>query len=459
MNKNERKTILEGYRAHSVNNEIEIIRSKKCGCYFCKKTYSARKVKDWEQGENGRASAICPECGMSTVIGDASGAPLTKELLEEMNKAFYGKAKGEKKPVSAEDYVDRYLDGKIPENKKNEDLFLSYCKKLAEEGDANAYLILGDYAGGKARFREPNCKAAYAYYSNPLLHNDVRALCEKGRLAIDGFGAKKNKMEGYECFAKAAALGSLEAVYLLADCYHYGYPVPIDDSFAIRAIIGGLKESYSDFLDFRICPNSLPEFAYRLGKSLQNGWGIEKEETFALRYYLICQFATFMRAAITHSDQRPSFFDDLLQQMDALAAKIGAKSGEPLYDTDTFFDTYGDPNTRDPSAKKFKLISYSKESNELVFEIESDEPGLLIDTANLYCNLNKPKIRWTFNDVASFTQNGESDFDDVVVTEDGYQFVRCEEEAGDIVIAEIALIPNDSSDEEEQEAIRADEGE
>ena len=449
MKKTERKAVLEGYKSHCANNEIEIIRSKRCGCYFCKKSYSARKVKDWEQGENGRASAICPECGMCTVIGDASGVPLSKELLEEMNKAFYGKDKEERAPASADDYVNRYLEGKIPETKKNEDLFLSYCKELAEGGDARAYLILGDYASGSARFHERDYKAAYAYYSNPLLHNDASALCDRGRLALDGYGQKKNKMEGYECFAKAAALGSLEAVYLLADCYHFGYPVAIDDSFAIRAIIGGLKESFDDFLSFRIGENYLPEFAYRLGKSLQNGWGIEKEETFALRYYLIAQFATLMRAAVVHDDQEPAFYDDMDKQIKVLGKKIGAKKGEPLYDTDTFFDTYGDPNTRDSSAKTFKLISYSKESNELVFEITSSDPGLLIDTANLYCNLNKPTIRWTFNDVASFESSGGSAFDDVFVTEDGYEFIHHDEADNEVVIASIALIPNASGEEDE----------
>lgn len=461
MKKNERKAILEGYKNHSVNNEIEILRSKECGCYFCKKTFDARKVTEWEQNEGGRASAICPQCGMSTVIGDASGVPLSKELLTEMNKAFYGEADGEKNPRRLQDYVDHYLDGQIPHSKKNEDLFLSYCEALAQGGQAKAYLILGDFASGDARFRKPDPKAAYAYYSNPLVLNDMHALCERGRLAVDGYGDNENKMEGFECFSKAAALGSLEAVYLIADCYHHGRLVKKDDSFAIRAIIAGFRESYRATMDCKLHPNNLPEFAYRLGKCLQNGWGIEIDATLALKYYLICQFTGFMRM-VTMNAVKPSFSDDLMAQINSLGAKINAKSGDPVFDLDTFFDTYGDPNTPDDSNKEFTLISYDEDSHELVFEIATEDPGFLIDTANLYCNLNKEKVRWTFTDVAYFTQTGETAFSDIVVTDAGYQFVRYDEESDqEILIAEIALTPDDGFEKETEEAgsFPGDEGE
>ena len=139
--------------------------------------------------------------------------------------------------------------------------------------------------------------------------------------------------------------------------------------------------------------------------------------------------------------------DDTNAQIALLGKKIGAKQGEPLYDVDTFFDTYGDPNTPDYSKKKFVFVSYEKETGNLAFELESDRPGLLVDAANLLCGLNKPKIKWSFIDVVSFIYNGESDFDEVVVTDDGYSFLRYgEEEEFDTVIAEIHLRQEDISE-------------
>ena len=447
MTKKERKAILEGYKSHSLNNEIEILRSQKCGCFFCGKTFNARKVSQWESGTNGGASAICPECGMATVIGDASGVPLTKAVLNEMSQAFYGSEDGEKSPEALNKYIDRYVNGKISQTKKNETLFLHYLIDLANTKDPRAYLLLGDFYSGSAKHQDPDYQLAIAFYSAPLVAQDPYALCRLGVLLYDGHGTKKNKMACFECFSKAAALGSLEAVYRIADCYHYGHPVKPDDAFAFRAVLNGFSQSYSDFLNCHLHQSLLPEFSYRLAKCAQNGWGINKEENFALKYYLICQFSAAAKSIALGIETRTPFLEDINRQIALLGKKIGAKQGEPLYDTDTFFDTYGDPNTPDYSKKKFTFVSYEKETGNLVFELESSRPGLLVDAANLYCGLNKPKIKWSFIDVVSFDYNGESDFDEIVVTDDGYSFLRYgEEEELDTVIAEIHLRQEDDSE-------------
>lgn len=62
---------------HTSNNEIEIIKSDKCSCLFCRQTYSARKVNDWVNGPKGM-SALCPECGMAAVVGTPLATNLGK---------------------------------------------------------------------------------------------------------------------------------------------------------------------------------------------------------------------------------------------------------------------------------------------------------------------------------------------------------------------------------------------
>lgn len=60
-----------------------------CGCIFCCRTYSASDVVDWcnEQDEN--RTALCPCCGIDSVIPDASGWSLDEEFLKEMKHWWF----------------------------------------------------------------------------------------------------------------------------------------------------------------------------------------------------------------------------------------------------------------------------------------------------------------------------------------------------------------------------------
>ena len=441
MKKKENESVLQSYRAHSKNNEVEILRSTKCGCYFCEGIYSARKVSDWSQEEGGVSSAVCPRCGMNTVIGDASGVPLTKAVLKEMNEAFYGIDAASETPETLMNYIDRYLEGKITKNKKNEDLFLLYCGTLATKGEPKAIMLLGDFSAGAAQFRPADYEAARAFYTDSHVANDPAALCALGRLYMQGrLSSKKNKMAPFECFAKAAALGSLEGACSLIDCYHFGHPVKVDDDFVYSALATAFGSSYSQFVMEKSNLGWLANFAYRLGKCVQNGWGVIRDETFALRYYLIYQFISATKAVLEGSaDQKPPFFDDCAKQIHLLADALKAQEGDPVFDTDTFFDTYGDPNALEFSNKKFKLISYDPEEGRLEFEIESENPGLLVDTASLYCSFASPTVRWSFAEVSSFKNAEEGAFERIALLpdDDGWGFYHLGEDGEERAIAEI----------------------
>ena len=85
----DRKALLESYKKHAEDNEIEIVQSKTCGCFFCRQVFDARNVQEWMDDARG-VTALCPECGMDAVIGDASGIEISKPLMKEMNLEFYG---------------------------------------------------------------------------------------------------------------------------------------------------------------------------------------------------------------------------------------------------------------------------------------------------------------------------------------------------------------------------------
>ena len=45
-------------------------------------------IEDWVEGENG-TSAVCPHCDVESVIGDASGFPLTEEFLDKLRQFHF----------------------------------------------------------------------------------------------------------------------------------------------------------------------------------------------------------------------------------------------------------------------------------------------------------------------------------------------------------------------------------
>jgi hypothetical protein len=71
---------------HSSKHRAELEKSEKCGCFFCLRIYSPSEIEDWTDGDN---TAICPHCSVDSVIGDASGYPITKEFLQEMRNYWF----------------------------------------------------------------------------------------------------------------------------------------------------------------------------------------------------------------------------------------------------------------------------------------------------------------------------------------------------------------------------------
>ncbi len=62
-----------------------------CGCFYCKSIYSASEVKEWcDNDGRGDKTALCPKCGIDSVLGDATFVEPIPELLELMNMLFFG---------------------------------------------------------------------------------------------------------------------------------------------------------------------------------------------------------------------------------------------------------------------------------------------------------------------------------------------------------------------------------
>jgi hypothetical protein len=72
---------------HSIRHRPEIERSELCGCFYCVHTFPPSAILDWVDEDD--VTALCPHCGIDSVIGSASGFPITKEFLTRMNEYWF----------------------------------------------------------------------------------------------------------------------------------------------------------------------------------------------------------------------------------------------------------------------------------------------------------------------------------------------------------------------------------
>ncbi len=447
---NDKNSLLEQYKQHAANNEIEILRSHQCGCFFCCRIFDARKVSNWASEPNGDASALCPECGMPTVIGDASAVPLSEALLKEMNAYFYNS--GVTDPNSALGYADLYMNFKVAHTADSEQRFERCLALLASEGNAHANFLMGQMYSGMAEFHKPNIEIAKAFFSAKCLKNNPNALCRLGFLLISNGVNHKQKMAGYECLAKASAFGNLEAVALMSDCYVLGDPVKKDHDFAYSVIREAFIDLYPDYVANKIEWACFPDFPLRLATYYYDGVACQKDHVMALRYFLLAKLATNFRNSMLnrHLDNTCADCSGIIDSsIKKIAEEIGAKGdGQPVLDADTFYDTYGDTDMIEDSDKTFELIGYSPSDMTLSFSITTKTPGLIFDVGNLCCVQAGEKTQWNFEEVASFKfiSPGDPIFNRVKLHSDGdgWDFVRRDPDGNSISVASIRFVPVDS---------------
>ncbi|AXQ31627.1 cytoplasmic protein [Solimonas sp. K1W22B-7] len=83
---------------HSIHHRHELLASSSCGCFYCLSIYSTDQIEDWtdypedtpEDRENEFGmTALCPHCGVDSVIGAGSGYPITAEFLQWMKRLWF----------------------------------------------------------------------------------------------------------------------------------------------------------------------------------------------------------------------------------------------------------------------------------------------------------------------------------------------------------------------------------
>lgn len=81
-------------RAHmfSNNHKPELRKDSLCGCFYCLEIFHPSEIKEWVAPKSEcdkRGTAICPYCGVDSIIGESSGYSITKEFLEKMKEYWF----------------------------------------------------------------------------------------------------------------------------------------------------------------------------------------------------------------------------------------------------------------------------------------------------------------------------------------------------------------------------------
>lgn len=64
----------------------EILASEQCGCFYCGEIFAPSNIMGWIDDEQ---TAMCPFCGIDSVIGSKSGYPVTADFLDKMNEYWF----------------------------------------------------------------------------------------------------------------------------------------------------------------------------------------------------------------------------------------------------------------------------------------------------------------------------------------------------------------------------------
>ena len=77
------RDVLDAAHQHCACHRQELEASDVCGCFYCQQTFPPSEIEEWHEELRGKYverpdpwTAMCPKCGVDSVIGSASGFPV-----------------------------------------------------------------------------------------------------------------------------------------------------------------------------------------------------------------------------------------------------------------------------------------------------------------------------------------------------------------------------------------------
>ena len=82
------EALLKEAHRHSIFNRKELEAGLVCSCFYCLGTFGPDKIVSWVH--EGAGTALCPVCGIDSVIGEKSGLPINDPtFLSDMHELWF----------------------------------------------------------------------------------------------------------------------------------------------------------------------------------------------------------------------------------------------------------------------------------------------------------------------------------------------------------------------------------
>lgn len=389
---------------HFFDNDSEILKSDKCTCLSCLKTYDAKEVSEWvSYGE--ATAAVCPKCGSESVIGDASGiafADMDEKLA--ISEELYGKGFGPAKIDNAKKFIYHYKNKEIAHSKYNEMLYLANLRNLARINDADACYTLGEFYAYDSPYTKHSYAKAIKFLTRPCLSTNPSALDKLGEI----YQAKKQYAEAFVCYSKAMSFGSAMGFIHYNDCFNDGMFVKKDTSFALNSYLGAFSDAIAKFVRSEgRCVSVLPEACVRVFSTVAMAAPSKPVNADMVRTFLL--IALFSLDSLSEVERDEPNVRELLDFCKKSYKTFYEKEWddndvEPLYDTMTFVDSLINANALPfvyQGSAKIVSADLDKSTDTMTLTIDYPHLPLIIDVDNGYCGFGPKRITWTFEKVES----------------------------------------------------------
>lgn len=77
---------LDAAHKRSINHRAQIEASDHCACFYCEAVFAPTRIEDRVDDDQ---TALCPVCGIDSVIGSAAGFTLDVDFLRAMHRHWF----------------------------------------------------------------------------------------------------------------------------------------------------------------------------------------------------------------------------------------------------------------------------------------------------------------------------------------------------------------------------------
>jgi hypothetical protein len=86
--------IIAAHKASSCHRSQLLSGDVVCGCFYCCQIFAPSAITEWvDEDDSGVGqTAMCPLCGVDSIIGSCSGYPITTDFLKRMKSHWFDMA-------------------------------------------------------------------------------------------------------------------------------------------------------------------------------------------------------------------------------------------------------------------------------------------------------------------------------------------------------------------------------